>query len=195
MPLETEKFQKLFDQALESEIMAVAEELAGRVREKTPVGATGKLGGSFASFTKVATGMVIAEVGSPLNYGEYVEFGTRPHWAPLRPLFAYVDALVSQGRIDITVRGLSSREQATKRRYLPRTFSRAREVYRVAKLIQYKIAHHGTPARHMIRDSLQELGLGYKIIETDVGKSYDIDIATWLAQQKPNILDKVKGQM
>ncbi len=56
--------------------------LEREIRERTPKGAYGLL---RSSVTAEPYGDKIL-VGTPLEYAEPVEYGTRPHWAPLEPI-------------------------------------------------------------------------------------------------------------
>ena len=56
--------------------------LEREIKERTPVGAFGLLRPSIAA---EAFGDRV-EIGTPLEYAEPVEYGSKPHWAPLAPL-------------------------------------------------------------------------------------------------------------
>lgn len=79
--------QELTAAMLEAELL-----LQREVKELTPVGVGGGgLRGSITALNPRAVGdSVIGVVGSPLNYAEPVEVGTRPHFPPLEPLEDWV---------------------------------------------------------------------------------------------------------
>ncbi len=109
--------QELTAAMLEAELLMQRE-----VKELTPVGVGGGGGlrGSVTALSPQAIGdSVIGVVGSPLNYAEPVEVGTRPHWAPIEPLEDWV-----RHKLDVS----------------------EDEVPGVARAIQRKIAARGTPA-------------------------------------------------
>lgn len=102
---------------LEAELL-----LQREVKELTPVGVggAGGLRGSVTALTpQVAGDSVLGVVGSPLNYAEPVEMGTRPHFPPVEPLEDWV-----RQKLDVT----------------------EDEVPGVALAIARKIAARGTPA-------------------------------------------------
>lgn len=102
------------------------------VRVLTPVGVgtAGGLRGSIFSATPEISGQtVIGVVGSPLNYAEPVELGTKPHWAPIEPLLDWV--IHKLGKTQAEAEG-------------------------IARSIQLNIAHHGTPAAGMFHRGLNQ---------------------------------------
>jgi len=60
--------------------------LEGETQERTPRGAHGALAKSIFSRVQATEMTVLGTVGSPLDYAEAVELGSRPHWAPIQPL-------------------------------------------------------------------------------------------------------------
>lgn len=78
--------------ALEELLSAMVESdlfLQREVMERTPT-AHGLLRNSIFTEERVNADGVIGVVGSPLNYAEYVELGTRPHFPPIEPLIDWV---------------------------------------------------------------------------------------------------------
>lgn len=89
------------------------------VKELTPT-AHGLLRNSIHSQSRIDGDGLLGIVGSPLEYAEYVELGTRPHFPPVEPLQDWVRA-----------KGLASEE---------------REVRNIACMIARAIAVRGTLA-------------------------------------------------
>lgn len=83
------KNKELFDRAPEifkeektSALTEVGLLLEREVVQRTPVGVTSNLKSSIES--KIVGDRV--EIGTPLEYAEPVEYGTKPHWPPKEPL-------------------------------------------------------------------------------------------------------------
>lgn len=81
-------------------------------------------------------------VGSNIKYGVFVHEGTRPHWAPLKPLIKWVEKKGIAGQF------------STKTRKLSKSKSSMEQIIQVAKLVQYKIAAKGTTGQPFLRDVL-----------------------------------------
>lgn len=98
------------------------------VKERTPTSGAGTLRDSIGALPVVISGTAVrGGVGSSLSYAAAVEFGSKPHWAPLAPLQDWVERKL----------GLSGEEAEG-----------------MARGIQFKIAAHGTPAANMFRDGI-----------------------------------------
>jgi len=85
-------FAQAPDIAREELLRAVTEAdslLEREVREATPT-AHGLLRAGMFHTEQVSESGVIGVVGSPLNYAEPVELGTRPHFPPIEPLIDWV---------------------------------------------------------------------------------------------------------
>lgn len=97
----------------------------GELMQSLPKGAGG-VGGGAGLAASVSYGVertasgAIAEIGSPLEYAEHVEFGTKPHFPPIQPLQDWVE-------VKLGVRGNEARS--------------------VAYAIAVSIGRRGTPAR------------------------------------------------
>lgn len=102
--------------------------LHGATVENTPF-AFGLLRRSIFGEVLDVSGNIIGKVGTPSPYGAPVEFGSRPHWAPLAPL-----VLWAQRKLGLN--GL---------------FAIA-----AARNIRYKIAHHGTKGYFMFKRAFNE---------------------------------------
>ena len=85
-------FERAPDIAREELLAAMTEAdalLEREVREATPT-AHGLLRAGMFHTEQVSETGVIGVVGSPLNYAEPVELGTRPHFPPIAPLIDWV---------------------------------------------------------------------------------------------------------
>ena len=142
-------------------LYALAFELEGQVKTLTPI-ASGALRGSFVAIEPVQleSGIVVT-MGSPLEYAPYVEFGTKPHWAPIAPLIRWVEQMTTSGRMEIVVEGKSSTEAIAKGRHLRRTPALEAGIIRIAHAIQRAIAKRGTRPRYMMRDALTKMDLPF----------------------------------
>lgn len=114
----------------------------------------GELANSVDTAT-IETG-AITHVDAP--HAPFIEFGTRPHWAPLEALTEWVrrKGIVGKRRKSETRSEAARRGWETRRRRaagLP-DYDEA-EIQKVAKLIQYKIAHHGTKPRHFMKKAYE----------------------------------------
>ena len=178
---------KRFDAAMQSTLSemldAYAIHLLGQVQAKTPQ-ASGILAGSFVTGgTIVNSDGASVEVGTPVDYGAYVEFGTKPHWAPLEALYKWVEIQVASGRINITVHGQESEKVHAKGQYLPRTFSKSREIYRVARMIQFAIAKRGTRPQGYYAEAIRATGVNEFAVEKDAERmAYMIDVVPMLGK-------------
>lgn len=131
------ELQVLWDRApeiVEEELLRATWEaeflLQREIMEKTPVGATGLLRQSISAREPEVNGrQVLGAVGTSISHAQPVELGTKPHWAPLRPLIDWV-----QARLDI----------------------KGPQAVGVAMKIQRKIAARGTPAVGMFHRGFNE---------------------------------------
>lgn len=88
------------DEVARDELFAASYESSLRieasVRELTPVGANGFLGGSIAAQTPqlLQSGMVTL-IGTSLNYAPAVELGTKPHMPPIQALEDWVVKVIN----------------------------------------------------------------------------------------------------
>lgn len=90
--------------------------------------------GEFAGSIDVRLrGPLEAEVGSHLQHAAAIEFGSRPHMPPFEPIRLWVRR--NRGKLGIT----------------------ARQVDRVARFVQRKIARVGTPEHRVLRGALEQV--------------------------------------
>lgn len=126
-----------------------------RVKQRTPIGATGALRGSIGSQVEVSETAIEGRVGTNLGlkggvggmsgYAQAVEFGTKPHWPPLEPLIYWVKRKRLAGTYSIkTQRRLGSRAIQVK------------QDVALARAVQAKIARHGTRAQPFFWPAIQE---------------------------------------
>ncbi|MEX2372409.1 MAG: hypothetical protein WD800_01275 [Dehalococcoidia bacterium] len=95
-----EQFSELLKQApeivreeLKAATLASLLLLENLTKDNTPVGATGLLRGAWAhELLGVTEEGVLGRVFNPLGHAAPVEYGTRPHWAPIEPLVDWVRA-------------------------------------------------------------------------------------------------------
>lgn len=109
------------------EALLVAE---GEVKNRTPFGA-GPIhlrDSIHPSGPHIRGEQVYGTLGTPLEYGEPVELGTKPHWAPLEPLIWWVEKVIGESGV---------------------------EAKRIAKAIQFKIAKKGTQGSKMFGDGFE----------------------------------------
>lgn len=103
--------------------------LERETRERTPRGVGGGAGlsGSFSARPPRAAGdIVVAEMGTALDYAAPVELGTRPHFPPVAPIEDWV-----RHKLDVP----------------------AEDAAGVAYLIARKISRTGTEGAFMVRDA------------------------------------------
>lgn len=100
--------------------------LEREVKERTPTSGAGTLRESIGAMPVIfANGALRGGTGTSLSYALPVELGARPHWMPIEPLVDWVERKLHK---------------------------RGDEAKEVAAAIRYKIAHHGTKARHMFSE-------------------------------------------
>jgi hypothetical protein len=142
-------------------------------------------------------GGTLIQVGTPLEYGDYVEFGTRPHFPPIKPIFQWVE-----NNLNVTSVGIAYKEgkvvptgkgtrQFSKSRF-GSSHDRNMAVYQIAHAIQWKIAHYGTPGQFFMRRALTEMGLPFTVIHGTVESTYEIDVAAYL-QPRIEMIMKQSG--
>ena len=171
-------------------LRAVAEHIASLANKNSPIGANTVLSRSFYGIP-VEMGKRV-DVASRTTYGEYVEFGTRPHWPPFEAIRTWVDAKVTQGVIDIELSGTSSASTVKARKHPPRTNEREKKVAAIARAIQRKIAAKGTEPQGMLARALQEAGVtGINIVKTDTGLEYEGDITSVIQRVAPDLWNRI----
>ena len=184
---------------IENELLALVNQLTGVIAKNTSI-ATNALASSFEPMSQFTPTKAFIGVGSPLwfgagGYGEYVELGTKPHWAPIEPLIRWVEQKIQPHVLAVGVEFSSGKAMPTRKGTKKLTGdARQRAIQSIARAIQVKIAKKGTAAQLFVRRSLDELGLQSELIQGKEEESYyQIDIAAWLENRLPAILDRVKA--
>jgi hypothetical protein len=185
MPIEyvnnAASYLRSIDQTVKDEILAVATEIASRASANAPQ-ASGALAGSFiASFGESQGDGFFVQVGSPLwgTSGAYVEFGTRPHWAPIAPIIDWVNTVFQVRAIGIEFgKGVWS-ERATPTARGTKRFS-SDERTRIAYAVRYNIAQRGTKAQRYLARALDSMNIPYTVTTTASDIYYSVNIAPML---------------
>lgn len=188
---------------IEQELAALVNHLTGLIQKNAPV-ATNALAGSFEPISEFSPMRAFIGVGSPLwfgagGYGEYVELGTKPHWAPLEPLARWVEQKIQPHVLAVGIQYYKTGKRKGKTKPVKEGSmvlegdARRRAIYALARAIQIKIAEKGTEGKLFVKRSLDELGLQSQLVDggTDGESYYSIDIAAWLEGRLPAILERV----
>jgi hypothetical protein len=129
------------------------QQIEGAAKEDAPV-AFGHLRASIGSEVRVTESAIEGVVGTNLGrikdgkllgYAQAVEMGTRPHWVPLEPLVEWV-----------RVKRLAGRYSTRTRRRLGSKATQRAEDVAAARMIQFKIARHGTRAQPFFYPALED---------------------------------------
>ena len=192
--LDIKRDWKNFKAAIAEQLSALADHLTGLVNENAPGNI---LRGSFLVqdlSTDEAPRMIVA---TPLEYGEYVEFGTEPHWAPIAPLLAWAE---NTAQVHLTSVDVSFASNAKTRK--PQTISgkghklrgsaKDRAIQSFAYAVRAKIAQVGTKAQYFVQKSLEQMGLAFEVVRDSTGSSYTIDVSEYL-QSKIEVIAKESG--
>ena len=81
-----ERYPQILDEEAHTTVWAILLYLKPLVRRFTPVGAFRYLRSSVYTRVTGHTVNLLGRIATPALYGESVEYGTRPHWAPIAPL-------------------------------------------------------------------------------------------------------------
>jgi hypothetical protein len=171
------KFEKKVADAVSNELLALGAMVAAEIQRNTPI-STGALGGSFtAKVGEPVEGGVSVQVGSPLwwQYGAHVEFGTRPHWAPIAPLIMWVRNSMGVKAVGVSFKGGKA---VPARKGTMRMGDN--EVTRIAYAIRANIAKRGTREQLFVLHSIATMGIPYV---TSFGKGdmkYLLDVSGYL---------------
>lgn len=176
------------------ELNLLAYALFGEITRNAPVGADGVLRGSFHVEPYAAEDGFGVTIGSPLEYAAYVEFGTRPHWAPLEPLIRYVEEKIQPHVLAVAVSFPGEGKHAKPGRATKKMkgADRVVEIMRVARLIQLKIAKRGTRAQEYIAKAIHAFGLPFRAIHDADGSRYVVDLNGWLRSILPGVIERTK---
>mgnify|MGYP007071576167 CR=1 FL=1 len=184
--LQFKQFSDRLRQEVLKDLLALSEHLTGLLQQNVSVGATANLRGSFGyTITDVEDGVALS-VGTPVEYGAHVEFGTLPHWVPIEPLIRWVNAKLESFVSTVEMPGRPRKRVATGNR-------REKMVKQLAFAIQAKIAKKGTEGRKYMEKSLREMGLQFVLDTRSDSMVYQIDLEAYLGPRMP-ILMKRAGE-
>lgn len=185
------KFEERISTTISNELLQLGTALASEIARNAPV-STSTLGGSFAAKlgTAVDGGGVVVTVGSPIwgSYGAFVEFGTRPHWAPIEPILTWVRNSMSVKAVGVSFesgKAVPSRK-GTKRR-------NSNDIKRIAYAVRAKIAQVGTKEQLYVLRSLATVGLPYYQFFRNGEMKYLLDVSGYLRNR--GVWDQITGGM
>lgn len=115
---------QVFAQAMDESVLMMQREITSA----SPVGAGGQLRNSWSSDVNLQGVTVVGLVGTPIEYAEAVELGTRPHFPPVAPIQDWVESKL----------GLQGKEARS-----------------VAFAIATKISKVGTKPQYIVRDQVR----------------------------------------
>lgn len=192
MSVSGELHYKNFSENLRREILrdllGLSEHLTGLFQQNVSVGSSGNLRGSFGyNITEVQEGVALS-VGTPVEYGAHLEFGTKPHWVPIDPLIRWVNAKLESFVTTVEMPGAPKKRIATGKR-------REKMVERLAYAIQQKIGKRGTEGRKYMEKSLREMGLSFSVDTRSDSMVYEIDLESYLLPRMPVLLQKAGEQL
>ncbi len=183
--LQYSKFSDKLRQEIIKELLALAEHLTGVFQQNVSVGSTGNLRGSFGyGITEQETGIAL-QVGTPVEYGQYVEFGTKPHWVPIDPLIRWVNAKLESFAVQF-----ENPESLKTRKRVATGKKREKMVERIAYVIQQKIAKRGTEGKKYMEKSLKEMGLSFSVDARGSSIVYQVDLEKYLRPRMLQLMDR-----
>ena len=183
--IDVNKFSNSMLAVLEEELMALGMQVTGRIQKTIRdegINATGHLMGSFAPFVSghSVEGGVSVAVGSPLwaAYGEYVEFGTKPHWAPIQPLITWIREKHLNRAIGVEFSTGKARpsQRGTKR-------FKDGELESLAYAIRAKIAREGTKKKLFVAKALESMGLTFQESRAGGQIHYEVSVGQFLKER------------
>jgi hypothetical protein len=180
------RFEKAVADAALSEMLAIGAHVQGEIQRNAPI-ATGTLGKSFAVLqgAPVDRGMAVT-VGSPfwggpVGYGAHMEFGTRPHWAPIEPLITWVREKFRYQAMGVKFAGASGTGGFVARpsRKGTKKFS-DRQIVNIAKAVQYAISKRGTKERLYVLQAIASMGMPYSVAFDSSRMTYVLNVSNEL---------------
>jgi hypothetical protein len=196
-PDKIERVPEIVRELLTEEILAAAAELEGRIKSRIrEIGAitTGQMAGSYAvSQVPNQSNEIMVRVGTPVEHGDYLEFGTRPHFPPLEPIKRWVENKLNVIAVGVTFEGGKAKPTGKATRQFTRIRNldaRDRAITKIARAVQFSIAQTGMRPRHFVRDALQSLGLEYQLRDF----IYNVDTLETLAKRS-DFWAKVKERL
>lgn len=165
--------------AIAEHLLALAEHLSGLVNTYAPGVA---LKGSFEPYAAPLANDIYLEVGTPLEYGMYSEFGTRPHWAPIEPILNWAENSAQPHLLAVGVKfeGKSKAIPIRKGTIKLKGDARTRAIQNFAYAVQASIARRGTKEQLFFRRALSEMGLQSTIEFDSTGAHYNVDVVGYL---------------
>jgi len=168
-----------YKDAIANHLIAKSEELKGKMMQYAPPII---LRGSFE--TKVAPLMnyLAIECGTELQYGEYVEFETKPHWGPIEPLIRWAENNIQLHLIAVGVKfeGGTHATPTRKGTKKLRGSARDRAIKSFAYAVRASIAKKGTRAQYFMKRAIAECGLTAVETFDGVGGHYIIEASGYL---------------
>lgn len=174
------KFEARIVRAMTTELLALGSAVSAEIDRNAPV-STSALGGSFAPKIGQAVDQGVAvSVGSPLwwQYGAHVEFGTRPHWAPIEPIITWVRNSMSVKAVGVS---FDSGKAVPVRRGTKRRGDD--EIIRIAYAIRANIAKRGTKEQLYVLRSLATFGMPYYASFSGGEMKYMLDVSGYLRER------------
>jgi hypothetical protein len=186
-----------FKEEITDNLLALANELAGRFAEAAPAGATGELKGPFGVGQNITEGGIEVQVGTPLSAGIYAELDTRPHFMPWSPLptsfIAWVEKVISPHTIAMGVKFMEHKgtlrtvRSKTGERHLHGAAARQNATLHVAMAIWHKIGQEGTHGKKYMQKVLQSLGLSFELVQSETESTYVVDSGAYLKSVMPGV--------
>ena len=183
---------------LREELLALGTHLDGMVkrniRDKNAINTSALVCSYAATTPSDVPGVLAVRVGTPLEYGNYIEHGTSAHMPPLQPIIEWVENKLNV--VAVNIKFVDGKAVPTGKGV--RQFSRIRNVdkrqaaiERIARSIQYSIARRGTKSRHVVKDALDAMGLTYTL----KNYIYEIDTINSLAKNGNEFWSKVAARL
>lgn len=150
---------------------------------------TGTMMGTIAG-TRLPTekGIMGIQVGTPVEWGSYYEFGTKPHTPPLEPIRRWVELKMQPHVKAVGVTFEGGRAMPTRKGSRIMTGDKRKaEVMRMARAIQHVIKMKGTVGHAPMARALEKIGAPYVLVEEGGMKIYRIDAAAWMQKVEPDL--------
>ena len=176
--------------AMAEHLLALAEHLSGLVNTYAPGFA---LKGSFEPYVAPLASDIYLEVGTPEEYGMYVECGYAAHWMPIEPLIRWVDTMQLDRVQRFIKKGFTTRARL-KRKEGEKASPRERQISQIAHAIQRYKAFNPTKPQFFMRRALNEMGLIAEIVYDSMGAHYVVDVASYF-QSKIDMIMRQSGMM
>ena len=80
----------IIDEELRNAMDGSTKFLERKIKPHTPIGVSGQLRDNIKSEIRGVGAEIVGAVGTWVPYAPYVEYGTSPHWPPLKPIALWV---------------------------------------------------------------------------------------------------------